>query len=69
MLEGYVMIAAIYSWFTWSKIQRKMNVTVFTSVNQYIIGKMLLCLFTGWFIMPIDIFIKIISKSTDNKKA
>lgn len=68
MLEVYVIIASIYSWFTWSKIQGKMGVTVFTSINQYIIGKILLCLFTGWFIMPIDILIKVIKYCLNKKE-
>lgn len=68
ILDGYLVIATIYSWFTWSKIQAKMGIAVFSSVNYYIISKIVLCLFTGWFIMPIDILIKVIKLCLNKKE-
>ena len=67
MIDIYIIIATIYAWSVWSRIQAKMGIAIVTSFNGYIIGQILLCAFTGWFIMPLDIVIRLIRSRKGNK--
>jgi hypothetical protein len=61
MIEIYVLLSIPFGWKFISKLQR--NITVFTTISNYIVYKIILSLFVGWAATPfylIGYFLKLI---------
>ncbi|SEO59436.1 hypothetical protein SAMN04487895_10967 [Paenibacillus sophorae] len=50
MIEIYVLLSIPFGWKFISKPQR--NITVFTTISNYIVYKIILSLFVGWAVTP-----------------
>ncbi len=50
MISAYVLLCIPFGWAFISRLQR--NVTVFTSISNYIIYKIILATFIGWAVTP-----------------
>lgn len=50
MIELYVIVSAFFGWSFISRLQR--NITVFTTISNYIIFKLILSVLIGWAITP-----------------
>ncbi len=50
MIAVYVLLCIPFGWAFISRLQR--NVTVFTSISNYIVYKIILATFIGWAIAP-----------------
>lgn len=50
MIEIYVLLSIPFGWKFISKLQR--NITVFTTISNYIVYKIILSLFLGWATTP-----------------
>ncbi|WP_405168612.1 hypothetical protein [Paenibacillus sp. FSL H3-0286] len=50
MIELYVLLSIPFGWKFISKLQR--NVTVFTTLSNYIVYKIILSVFVGWAVTP-----------------
>ncbi|GEM_PF-3580216 len=50
MIEIYVLLSIPFGWKFISKLQR--NITVFTTISNYIVYKIILSLFVGWAATP-----------------
>ncbi|MEK3984265.1 hypothetical protein MHB77_12785 [Paenibacillus sp. FSL K6-3166] len=50
MIELYVLLSIPFGWKFISKLQR--NITVFTTISNYIVYKIILSVFVGWAVTP-----------------
>ncbi|SDF03460.1 hypothetical protein SAMN04488542_10521 [Fontibacillus panacisegetis] len=50
MIEIYVFLSIPFGWKFISKLQR--NITVFTTISNYIVYKIILSVFVGWAVTP-----------------
>ncbi|MNI25695.1 hypothetical protein D3C73_793610 [compost metagenome] len=50
MIELYVLLSIPFGWKFISKLQR--NITVFTTISNYIVYKVILSVFVGWAVTP-----------------
>lgn len=50
MIELYVIVSAFFGWNFISRLQR--NITVFTTISNYFIYKLILSVFIGWAVTP-----------------
>lgn len=50
MIEIYVLLSIPFGWKFISKLQR--NITVFTTISNYIVYKVILSVFVGWAVTP-----------------
>lgn len=60
ILSILCVIAIIYTWNCWSKIQANSGLIIFTALGDYFIYKLILCMLTFWFVTPIGIVIQVI---------
>lgn len=50
MIELYVVVSAFFGWSFISRLQR--NITVFTTISNYIVYKLILSVLIGWAVTP-----------------
>ncbi|ASA23377.1 hypothetical protein B9T62_22760 [Paenibacillus donghaensis] len=50
MIEIYILLSIPFGWKFISKLQR--NITVFTTISNYIVYKIILSVFVGWAVTP-----------------
>lgn len=70
MIAVYVLLCIPFGWAFISRLQK--NVTVFTSISNYIVYKIILATFIGWAVAPfylIYFVFKIIRGSKSKKEA